>query len=64
VFRHVDEIPADFIRNQVRLQGRVNSVGDNGTLHIQHIPILELRVPLTPRKDRGTSCSIRKPYLL
>lgn len=53
MFQNVAEIPEEFIQKAVRLQGHVKSVRDDGALYVQHIPILELRVPFKKRKDKG-----------
>ena len=49
IFTSVENIPAEFIAKHVKLLGRVKSIGDHGTLHVMHTPIL--RLPFRAQKQ-------------
>ncbi|XP_045161406.2 protein C3orf33 homolog isoform X2 [Mercenaria mercenaria] len=55
VFTKVEDIPAQFIRKQVKLRGKVKEVNDEGILSIEHIPIWRLRVPFI-RQNQTNEC--------
>ncbi|XP_071145248.1 protein C3orf33 homolog [Mytilus edulis] len=44
-FRHGKDIPKRFISKGVKLQGRVKEIDLDGIVYVQHIPILDLRLP-------------------
>ncbi|XP_052082274.1 protein C3orf33-like [Mytilus californianus] len=52
-FRHGKDIPKRFISKGVHLQGCVKEIDLNGIVYVQHIPILDLRLPWlrTPRTE-------------
>ncbi|XP_052821504.1 protein C3orf33 homolog [Mya arenaria] len=51
VFTRVEKIPTDFIQNRVQLLGQVRRIDNDGVLHIQHKPIVKLKVPFTKPKS-------------
>ncbi|KAH3858440.1 protein C3orf33 homolog [Dreissena polymorpha] len=54
VFRHVSDIPEEYVQKQVRLQGQVKKVDDDGVLHVQHVPILRIRIPFKKESAIGS----------
>ncbi|XP_060563004.1 protein C3orf33-like [Ruditapes philippinarum] len=45
IFTKVEDIPAQFLRDRVKLRGKVQQVHHDGMLSIEHIPILRLKIP-------------------
>lgn len=45
VFHHGKDIPKRFIKRGVNFQGQVKEISTDGKIYVQHLPILDLRLP-------------------
>lgn len=52
VFTRVEDIPSSFVKKRVRLRGRVKKITDDDVLSIDHIPVIQLRLPFTKEIKR------------
>ena len=50
IFTQVKDVPKHFITSHMKLLGKVTEIGEFGILHIQHIPIVDMKVPFRPKK--------------
>ena len=53
IFRKLEDIPKEVITKHFKLLGKVTGIGEFGVLQIQHIPILEMKIPLISKKQKG-----------
>ena len=53
VFRKLEDIPKEVITKHFKLLGKVTGIGEFEVLQIQHIPILEIKIPLISKKQKG-----------